>query len=218
MTNAIDGNNELIVLVHGFGAKRAVMWPLASRLRASGFRVLTWNYLSLFAKIESHAKQLDDFLATQLSTETRFHIVAHSMGSIVTRAALNRSPLPNLGRLVLLAPPNGGSPAARLASMFVGGVIVPTRELSDRATSYVNQLRARNDLDVGIIAARYDILVPVRNTHLVGERMHETLFATHNSLLLSQTVCAKTSRFLRTGDFEMPDNNAIHRSRGSTVS
>ncbi len=64
------------------------MWPLASRLRANGFRVLNWNYLSLFAAIETHANRLCDFLATQLSLEPRFHIVAHSMGSIVTRAAL----------------------------------------------------------------------------------------------------------------------------------
>ena len=194
------------------------MWPLASRLRGSGFRVLTWNYPSLFARIESHAKRLYEFLATQLSKETRFHIVAHSMGSIVTRAALNRSPLPNLGRLVLLAPPNGGSPVARLASMLIGGVVVPTRELSDRHSSYVNQLRGPSDLDVGIIAARYDILVPVGNTHLVGERVHETLFATHNSLLLSRTACSKTVRFLRTGNFEMPDSKSISRNRGSAVS
>lgn len=215
MTNAIACNNELIVLVHGFGAKRAVMWPLACRLRANGFRVLAWNYPSLFAKIESHAKRLHDYLATRLATETRFHLVAHSMGSIVTRAALIRSPLPNLGRLVLLAPPNGGSPAARLASVLIGGVFVPTHELSDRASSYVNQLQGPNDLDVGILAARYDVLVPVRNTHLVGERMHQTLFATHNSLLLSRTVCEKTIRFLRTGDFEMPLIETSHEDCGN---
>jgi pimeloyl-ACP methyl ester carboxylesterase len=218
MVERNDSRNELVVLVHGFGAKRAVMWPLASRLRANGFRVLNWNYLSLFATIETHANRFCDFLATQLSLEPRFHIVAHSMGSIVTRAALNRSSLPNLGRLVLLAPPNAGSPAARLASFLIGRVVTPTRELSDQESSYVNQLKQQTEFDVGILAARYDILVPTRNTHLCGERMHEILCATHNSLLFSRAVSTKIASFLRTGDFKMPDNNAIHRSRGSAVS
>ena len=200
-------SDELIVLVHGFGAKRIVMWPLASRLRAKGFRVLPWNYRSLFAAIDTHACRLDDFLATQLSLESRIHVVAHSMGSIITRAALNRRQLPNLGRLVFLAPPNGGSPAARIASWFLGSLIVPTRELSDRATSYVNQLPPNNSLDIGKLAARYDILVPTRNTHLGGERAHETLLATHNSLLFSTGVCSRIVTFLRTGSFSMPDNN-----------
>ena len=133
MIDSNDGRRELVVLVHGFGAKRALMWPLATRIRANGFRVLNWNYLSLFAAIETHANRLCDFLATQLSMEPCFHIVAHSMGSIVTRAALNRSSLSNFGRLVLLAPPNAGSPAARLASFFISRVITPTRELSDQA-------------------------------------------------------------------------------------
>ena len=73
--------SELIVLVHGFGAKRAVMWPLANRLRFSGFRVIAWNYLSLFDSIEMHGKRFFDFLATQLSMERRFHLVAHSRRS-----------------------------------------------------------------------------------------------------------------------------------------
>jgi predicted alpha/beta hydrolase family esterase len=218
MIERSDSKSDLVVLVHGFGAKRAVMWPLASRLRANGFRVLNWNYLSLFASIETHASRLSEFFAAQLSREPRFHIVAHSMGSIVTRAALNRSSLPNLGRLVLLAPPNAGSPAARFASFFIGRVITPARELSDQDWSYVNQLRQQTELDVGILAARYDILVPEKNTHLCGERMHETLCATHNSLLFSRAVSTKIVRFLRTGDFILPDNKAPHRSHGSAVS
>lgn len=201
MRERVESKKELIVLVHGFGAKRAIMWPLASRLRKSGFRVLCWNYLSLFAGIESHASRLSDFLALQLSLEVRFHIVAHSMGSIVTRAAISRAPLPNLGRIVLLAPPNCGSPVARFASTIVGSIVTPSRELSDRATSYVNQMPYSCENEIGIIAARYDILVPQKNTHLRGERMHETLCATHNSLLLSRAVCNKTVAFLRTGDF-----------------
>ncbi len=119
------------------------------------------------------------------------------MGSIVTRAALERARLQNLGRVVLLAPPNAGSPVARLASIFVGWLSTPTRELSDDALSYVNQLRSSHTAEVGIIAARYDFLVPLKNTHLVHESMHVTLRATHNSLLFSRLACQHIVDFLR---------------------
>lgn len=202
MTDRIHDDKDLIVLVHGFGAHGVFMWPLASRLRSFGFRTRYWDYRSLFAPIETHADRFFDFLATELSPERRFHIVAHSMGAIVTRAALNRSHPPNLGRLVLLAPPNGGSPTARLASKVCGGIFTPMRELSDRPSSYVNHLHTESGLEIGIIAARFDILVPNKNTHLPSERRHQTLKATHNSVLLSRTVCENTARFLRTGEFE----------------
>ncbi len=55
------------------------MWPLAYRLRAGGFRVSQWSYSSFFAKIESHAERLCDYLLTRLSKEARVHLVAHSM-------------------------------------------------------------------------------------------------------------------------------------------
>ena len=190
---------ELVVIVHGFGATQYVMWPLAGRLKSSGFRVCFWNYLSLFASIETHAERFSEYLATKLSSESRFHIVAHSMGAIVTRAALNRSRFPNLGRIVLLAPPNGGSPIARLASSVLGGFVTPTRELSSIPASYVNQLKTDSNFEIGIIAAKFDLLVPETNTYLPSQRQHETIIATHNSLLLSRRASAMTARFLRTG-------------------
>ena len=178
------------------------MWPLAGRLKSSGFRVCFWNYLSLFASIETHAERFAEYLTTQLSSEKRFHIVAHSMGAIVTRAALNRSCLPNLGRIVLLAPPNCGSPVARVASSVLGGIFKPTRELSSSPSSYVNQLKTESKFDIAIVAAKYDLLVPAINTHLPCQRQQKTIPATHNSLLLSPKASAMTAMFLRTGSLE----------------
>ena len=76
---------ELVVLIHGFGAKRAVMWPLAVRLRSNGYGVRLWSYVTLFRSINYHAERLHDYLMTQLAEESRFSIVAHSMGAIVAR-------------------------------------------------------------------------------------------------------------------------------------
>ncbi|MCU0720405.1 MAG: lysophospholipase [Pirellula sp.] len=192
---------ELVVLIHGFGAKRAVMWPLATRLRACGYRVHLWSYVTLFQSINVHAYRLHNYLLTQLAEEFRFSIVAHSMGSIVARAALNRSVPSNFGRMVLLAPPNQGSPIARYASMLVGRVIQPTRELSDDRNSFIHKMPVPKGIDMGIIAARFDLLVPVANTLLNAAHKHETVNGTHNSILMSTKVCEMIASFLRSGEF-----------------
>lgn len=193
---------ESVVLLHGFGAKRAVMWPLAARLRSHGYIVRLWSYVTLFQSINSHSHRLHNYFLTQLAEEPRFHIVAHSMGSIVTRAALSRSVPDNLGRVVLLAPPNQGSPMARYASRLVGNFIQPTRELSDDCNSFVQTMPLPNGIDMGIIAARFDLLVPVANTRLDTVHKHETVNATHNSLLMSGDVCRMIASFLKSGEFE----------------
>ena len=194
---------DTIVLIHGIAAKWFVMCPLAYRLRAAGFTVRPWSYASLFQSIDVHASRLYEFISVELADVERVHIVAHSMGAIVARAALNQGSLPNLGRVVLLAPPNCGSPLARWASTVLGRLMPPTRELSDQPNSYVNQLKNNFAVDVGVLAARYDFIVPARNTHLAGQRDHLCVKASHNSLLVSRRVAQKTVNFLCTGGFEL---------------
>lgn len=208
MQKTETSQRELVVLVHGFAAKRLVMWPMAFRFHSAGFNVARWSYLSYFKTIEAHAERLSEVLDHQYSKEPRLHIVAHSMGCIIVRAALLRHIPTNLGRIVLLAPPNHGSPIARIASKVLGGIIPPTRDLSDSTSSYVNQLPTSESLDVGIISAKYDVLVPHQNTHMETARENLLLVETHNSLLISRSVFAKTVCYLRTGTFQ--PSNASH--------
>lgn len=197
----VSSHEDLVVLVHGFSASRLVMWPLAQRLRRNGFRVRHWSYLSLFEKIDTHGSRLRKFLQSELSGERRIHIVAHSMGCIVVRAALSASAIANLGRIVMLAPPNRGSPVADFVSRFLGWLIVPTKELASRSSSYVNRLGNLGNVEIGIIAARYDLLIPAANTTLSDASQHEVVTGTHNSILFSPNVGAKVVAFLRSGEF-----------------
>jgi hypothetical protein len=210
--NSIDEcaheNADLIVLVHGFGAARFTMWPLAVRLRARGFRVGYWHYHSLFKSIEYHATQFSQYLTQTLAQERRFHIVAHSMGGIITRAAINHSRPSNLGKVVLLAPPNAGSPIATLAATLFGRVLPPMSELSNKQSSYVNQLRTSYEVEIGVIAGKFDLLVPVQNTHLKNQSWHFTVNATHNSILVSKTACDKIVSFIQSST-QMPMTSQI---------
>lgn len=192
---------DCIVVVHGFAGKRLWMYPLCFRLRSRGFRVTNWGYPSLWQTIAEHAGRFREYLAHSLSDEPCVHIIAHSMGAIVVRSALAQGPLANLGRVILFAPPNQGTPVARHAARIVGRLSKGIGDLSDQRNSYVNRLPGLHSIDVGIVAARFDMLVPVACTHVDGERQHVVLNATHNSLLLSRTAVDLALSFIATGSF-----------------
>lgn len=199
-----DNTNDLVVLVHGIAGKRMVMYPLAYGLSRRGYRTSAWCYRSLWDSVPNHGATFNKYLCG-LSKERRIHIVAHSMGCIVTRAALNMQRIENIGRVVFIAPPNRGSPVAKLAARM-GQVIRPSKDLSNEDSSYVCRLSDQHDFEIGIIAARYDVVVPVSSTYLQSAREHVVLNGTHNSVLLSASVRAMTAHFLTHGTFsDKPD-------------
>ena len=190
----------LVLAIHGLSSKRLWMSPLCARLRARTYRVANWGYASVFGgSIATHGLRLFEHLTETLGQETRIHIVAHSLGSIVVRSALSQGAVSNLGRIVFLAPPNKGAPIARLAGPLLGRICKPIEDLSDREDSYVNTLPTLDDIDVAVVAARFDTLVPIANTRLGDHHDHVVLNATHNSLLLSSTAADIASTFLSTG-------------------
>ncbi len=176
------------------------MQPLSMRLR-NHFEVLNFGYNSFFQSVRFHADRLFAFLK-KLPGDRSFHVVAHSMGAIVVRAALDRGDLKNLNRFVMLAPPNNGSPIATRLQRGLGRVFPPLKDLSIGEQSYVRRLPTTLPCETGIIAANFDALVPVASTRLDSVVEHTTLNATHNSLLFSKKAAQLTTQFLVAGRFD----------------
>lgn len=193
---------EEILLVHGIATPSWAMVPLKWGLSRQGFDVTLWTYPSLFLPIDIHAAELRRFLTTRPSSQTKLHIVAHSMGCIVVRCATHEMKIPGLGRMVWIAPPNLGSPVARFVSTILPGCFPPADQLSSRAGSWVRELPLPVGQDIGILSARFDGLVPKRYTPLPGIPSKCIRFATHNSLLVSRQVITESVAFLRTGAFK----------------
>ena len=187
-----------IVLIHGFGGKRLWMAPLAHRLNRN-YDVLNWSYFSYGGSIERHGTKLAKFL-DNLGSEGNVNIVAHSMGSIVTRVALQKT-TSTVNRVVMLAPPNCGSNVARIAAPILGSISTPIRQLSSCNNSFVNSLTDDPTCEIGVIASQYDVLVPVKNTIMKNLTDHQVILGTHNSLLFSSRVAKMTDVFIRTGKF-----------------
>lgn len=205
--------SESIVLLHGLGANRFVMRRLGRLLSRSGYRITNWGYRSTQGSIELHAR---DFLKRLVSFSAAepcrpVHLVTHSMGSIVARRALMDVRPLNIGRMVMLAPPNAGSHVARHFSRFAGKLCRPLRELSDSSDSYVNRLEQPQEMEIGIIAAAQDRVVPLESTFLSGQADHIVLPGHHGMIVWRTDTAGQIIHFLKRGRFNH-DRNGLGRS------
>ena len=200
--NPANGNQgEFVLLIHGFLSKRLLMKPLARRMRDAGYTTCGWGYPSYLGSLRRHASRLRPELERVCSEYEVVHIVAHSMGTIVLRLALEAGPLPNLGRVVLMAPPIRGTPMARFAGPLFRPFCKGISELSDAPTSLVHQIEPAQELDLGIIAARLDWIVPASRTPLPEQRDHICLLSTHNSMLFLPGGARQVIEYLQNGRF-----------------
>lgn len=197
---------ECIVLVHGFLANKYMLSVLARRLRRHGYLTDAWGYWNMRCSLLVHAERFARELAV-LDADPRIgtiHLVGHSMGGIIGRAALDRSRPTKLGRFVMLAPPNRGSFVATATQSTFGRLLKPVAELATDPDSLVNRLPMPAGVEVGVIAADYDALVTEESTHPDAPHAHVSLPTWHTGLLFRPETAALVAGFLATGEFPEP--------------
>ena len=197
---------ECVSLVHGFFAKSLMMTVLGHRLDRRGYLSRPWGYSNMRRSILEHAEAFSHELA-RLDADLavgKIHLVTHSMGGIIARAALERFRPRKLGRFVMLAPPNRGSFVATATVGILGGLFKPVAELTTAPDSLVNSLGMPTGVDVGVIAASRDALVSQDSTRPDVPHDHVTIPCLHSSLLFRRDAADLVAAFLATGEFPHP--------------
>jgi pimeloyl-ACP methyl ester carboxylesterase len=120
-----------IVLVHGLGGNRGAWLPFRLFLRINGHRrIYAFGYEE--GTVEEHAGDLKDFVDGVLrrTGEAQVDIVAHSLGGIIARYAIQRLGMSVAVRtLVTLAAPHQGTYAARYANTTLTRSLRPESDL-----------------------------------------------------------------------------------------
>ena len=216
-----ESPRETVVLVHGLWRGPRSMRRLAARLEESGYDVVNVAY-------DSTEKTFDEILdevraaldSADVDEAPRLHFVTFSLGGIVLRGLLAGDVPDNLGRIVMLAPPNHGSEIVdALGDTFLFRVVFgPTAmALGTSAASLPNTLpvpaaefgviagtRSWNPVGSMLIPGDDDGAVSIESTKLAGMVDHALVPRTHTFVMNDGRVAAAVVRFLRSGRFANP--------------
>lgn len=210
--------NEHVILLHGLARSPRSMNKLAQTLSQAGYQVHNCHYASTRLSVEDAAQHTISTALKLTEDAEKVHFVTHSLGGILLRFYLQQQHIINLGRVVMLAPPNQGSEVAdwlqpyRLFRALFGPV---SNQLGTRSFLLNTQLGPAN-FELGVIAGTRAINLPfyfllpkpndgtvsVANTKLAGMNDHICLPTTHPLIMKNPLVINQVVTFLNQGKFQ----------------
>jgi triacylglycerol lipase len=222
ISSSAQAAQEDVILLHGLCRTSHSMAKMDRALTDAGFTVHNVRYPSRSARVE---KLADDAIGKAVADceqdgAAKIHFVTHSLGGILVRSYLSRHPLPALGRVVMLAPPNRGSEVVDKIggwSMFNWINGPAGHELGTGPNSTPSKLgpatfplgiiagdRSINWINSVLIPGRDDGKVSIERTKLDGMADHIVVHATHPMIMRKREAIRQTIQFLRNGAFEHP--------------
>jgi len=109
-----SGSHDCVILLHGMGRTQNAMKKIEKELIKAGYIVWNETYPSTKKPIEElSVSHIDKGISyCNRCNSKQIHFVTHSLGGILVRYFLQDHTLDNLGKIVMLSPPNKGSEVA----------------------------------------------------------------------------------------------------------
>ena len=220
---------ECVIALHGLARTARSMEKMSLALIESGYAVANIDYPSRERTVQELAsptiKQGLDSCDEQGAKIV--HFVTHSMGGILVRQYLSENIMGNLGRVVMLAPPNKGSEVVDALGDVPGyeflngpaGMQLGTDQRS------VPLMLGPADFDLGIIAGTRSInlllstLLPnsddgkvsVARTQIEGMCDFLVLDVTHTFIMKNDKVIDQVLHYLQNGRFSKTEETDTNR-------
>jgi triacylglycerol lipase len=210
--------DECVALLHGLWRTERSMEHLAEHLAAAGYEIHNVAYDSTRDPIEALAEDTLPRAVEACGEARKVNFVSHSMGGILLRHYLESHSIDNLGRVVMLAPPNQGSEVIdRYGDMpgfewFSGPAGLQLGTGQDSVPRSLGPVR----FDLGIIAGTQTInpilsatlpgeddgKVSVASTRVDGMQDHLQLPVTHVFMMRDHEVMEQVLYYLQNGRFQ----------------
>ncbi len=150
---------ECAVLLHGMGRTHHSMGKIEQRLKKEGYAVVNDSYASTKDSIADLVATAvhSGVQACEQDNPAAIHFITHSLGGILVRAYLQDQVPEKLGKIVMMAPPNGGSEVADLmkaTSLYEMAMGPAGQALSTGADGWLHQLKPIAG-EIGIIAGNF---------------------------------------------------------------
>jgi hypothetical protein len=213
--------NECVFLVHGLGRTEHSMGVMKRHLKKEGYKVISVSYDSRTLSVDEAVAELRIAVSNELnsvSAPDKIHFVTHSLGGILTRKILESDAPQQLGRVVMLSPPNHGSELPdKLGKIpLYKKVTGPAgMELGTEKDSYPNRLgpvkfslgvitgdRSLNPLYSGCIPGKDDGKVSVDSAKVDGMADFLVVHSSHTWIMNRKVVRNQVVCFLQNGEFE----------------
>jgi len=211
---------ECVILLHGLNRTESSLLKLELNLINHGFNVENIGYSSRKKNIQTLSGETISHAINKCekANATKIHFVTHSMGGIIVRYYLEKNKINNLGRVVMLSPPNQGSEAVdKLKDLFLFKWIngPAGRQLGTDRESLPNKI-GPPDYDVGIITGDktinpiLSILIPgeddgkvsVERAKLMGMKDFLVVHKAHPFIMNDEDIIKQVIYFIKNGIFE----------------
>jgi len=206
-----------VILIHGLMGNTVNMKRIEWDLRRQGYHTINLAYPSRRASIAELSERYLAPAIERVPPGETVHFVAHSMGAILVRQYLCAHSITNLGRVVMIAPPNHGSEIVdwcRRSSM-VRRFLGPAGCSLGTSIRDLPQCLCVREMDVGVIAGDRtlnpcgwflfsgpcDGTVSVESARLQGMRDFLVVHGSHTLMLWKPSVVREVRSYLETGRF-----------------